>query len=101
MEVQLCYVLILYTNENVRICERIRCKSINLSINQSKFISCPFKIPTQRRSRPRPSGKEQSLEAGGIENRQHFGGALDLFQVHSWLFDQPQKINVSAMSQSG
>ena len=39
------------------------------SINQSKFILSPFKIPTQRCSRPRPSGKEQSWEGGGIENR--------------------------------
>src|SRR6218665_1684462 len=33
---------------------------IGNSINQSKFIEYPFKIRTQRRSRPRPSGKEQS-----------------------------------------
>jgi len=29
------------------------------SITQSKFIQRPLKIPTQKRSRPRPSGKEQ------------------------------------------
>ena len=34
--------------------------TINQSINRSKFIQHPFKIPTQRRCRPRPSGKEQS-----------------------------------------
>jgi len=49
------------------------------SINQSKFIWYPFKIPTQRRSRPRPRGKEQSWEGGGIENRHHLGGALEVF----------------------
>src|SRR6218665_1246166 len=56
---------------------------------------------TQRRSRPRPSGKEQSLEGGGIENRQRLGGALDLLEVHSRFLDQPQKMNGSALSQSG
>src|SRR6218665_2188870 len=33
-------------------------------------------MPTQRPSRPRPSGKEQSSEGGGIENRHRFGGCL-------------------------
>src|SRR6218665_254763 len=58
-------------------------------------------IPTQRRSRPRPSGKEQSLECGGIENRHRLEGALDLLEVHSRFLDQPQKMNGSALSQSG
>src|SRR6218665_661101 len=30
----------------------------------------------------------------------HLGGALDLLEVHSRLLDQPQKKNVSALSQS-
>src|SRR6218665_2637564 len=72
-----------------------------ISINQSKFIWRPFKIPTQRRSRPRPSGKEQSLEGGGIENRHRLGGALDRLEVHSRFLGQPQKMNGSALSQSG
>src|SRR6218665_3106355 len=80
-------------------------KMINLSMNkkikQSKFILRPFKIPTQRRSRPRPSGKEQSLEGGGIENRHRLEGALDLLEVHSRFLDQPQKMNRFALSQSG
>src|SRR6218665_2223311 len=53
------------------------------------------------RSRPRPSGKEQSREGGGIENRHCLGGALDLLEVHCRLLDQPQKKNGSALSQSG
>ena len=52
-----------------------------ISINQSKFIHCTFKIPTQR-----PSGKRQSREGGGIENKHHLRGALDLLEVHSRLF---------------
>src|SRR6218665_2895777 len=75
--------------------------SMNQSINQSKFILRPFKIPTQRRSRPRPSGREQSLEGGGIVNRRHLEGALDLLEVHSRFLDQPQKMNESALPQSG
>src|SRR6218665_4139490 len=71
------------------------------SINQSKFIKRPFKIPTQRRSRPRPSGKEQSLEGGGIENRHRLEGAVDLLEVHSRFLDQPQEMNGSALPQSG
>src|SRR6218665_2827996 len=58
-------------------------------------------MPTQRRSRPRPSGKEQSLEGGGIENRHRLEDALDLLEVHSRFLDQPQNMNVSALSQSG
>src|SRR6218665_948501 len=58
-------------------------------------------IPTQRRSRPRPSGREQSLEGGGIENRHRLEGALDLLEVHSRFLDQPQKMNRFALSQSG
>src|SRR6218665_1729598 len=72
-----------------------------ISINQSKFIWRPFKISTQRRSRPRPSSKEQSLEGGGIEYRNRLGGALDLLEVHSRILGQPQKMNGSALSQSG
>jgi len=49
----------------------------NQSINENLY-SPPFKIPTQRRSRPRPSGKEQSSKAGETENRFHLGGASDL-----------------------
>src|SRR6218665_681988 len=71
-------------------------------INQSiKIYIAPFKIPTQRRSRPRPSGKEQSLEAGGTENRHHLEGALDLLEVHPKCLGQPQKMNRSALPQSG
>src|SRR6218665_1549459 len=73
----------------------------NQSINQSKFIQRPFKIPTQRHSRPRPSGKEQSLESDGIENRHRLEGALDLLEVHSRFLDQPQKMNGSALPQNG
>jgi len=59
-------------------------------------------MPTQKRSRPcRPSGKEQSLEGGGIENRHRLEGALDLLEVHSRFLDQPQKMNGSALPQSG
>src|SRR6218665_1920062 len=71
-------------------------------INQSiKIYIAPFKIPTQRRFRPRPSGKEQSLEGGGTENRHRLQGALNLLEVHSRFLDQPQKMNGSALSQSG
>ena len=70
---------------------------LNDSINQSKFIQCPFKIPTRRRPRPRPSGKEQSWEGGGIENKHHLVGALGLLEVHSRLLDQPPKRNLSAI----
>src|SRR6218665_2958487 len=48
-----------------------------------------------------PRGKEQSLEGDGIENRHLLEGALDLLEVHSRFLDQPQKINGSALSQSG
>jgi len=41
--------------------EKNRTLSINQSINQNVY--------TQKRSRPRPSGKEQSWEGEGIENR--------------------------------
>jgi len=40
---------------------------LSTSINQNLYT--PFKIPTRRHSRPTPSGKEQSWEGGGIENR--------------------------------
>src|SRR6218665_210791 len=73
-----------------------------IRINQSiKIYIAPFKIPAQRGSRPRPSGKEQSLEGGGIENRHRLEGALDLLEVHSRFLDQPQKMNGSALPQSG
>ena len=49
---------------------------------------------------PRPSGKEQSWEGGGIENRHRLEGALDLLQVHSRLLDQPQ-IKNGSLSPSG
>jgi len=39
---------------------------------------CPVKIPTQRHSWPRQSRKEQSSEAGKIENRHRLGDASDL-----------------------
>src|SRR6218665_788377 len=55
-------------------------------------------MPIQRRSRPRQSGKEQSLEGGRIENRQRLEGALDLLEVHSRFLDQTQKMNGSAFS---
>src|SRR6218665_1878191 len=52
------------------------------SLNQSmKIYVAPFKIPTQRRSRLRLSGNEQSSEAGGIEDRHRLGGALNLREV--------------------
>ena len=72
----------------------------NQSINQYLY-SAPCKIPTQRRSWPRPSGKEQSLEGGGIENRHRLEGTLDLLEVHSRFLDQPPKMNGPALSQSG
>jgi len=62
--------------------------------------------PTQRCSRLRPSGKEQSWEGGGIENKHHLGGALDQLEVHSILFgpttekDSPP-LRPSALPQSG
>ena len=59
-----------------------------------------FKISNQRRSRPRPSGEEQSWGGGGIENRQRLRGALDQLERHSRLLDQPQTKNGSALSQS-
>ena len=37
--------------------------------------------PCQRRSRPRPSGKEQSWRGDGIENRHRLVNALDLLEV--------------------
>src|SRR6218665_4116372 len=54
-------------------------------------------------SRPGPSGKDQTLEGGGIENRHRhrLEGALDLLEVHSRFLDQPQKMNSFALSQSG
>ena len=40
---------------------------------------------------PRLSRKEQSAEAGGIENRHRLGGALGLRETWNRLLDQPQK----------
>src|SRR6218665_818289 len=52
-------------------------------INPSNLCNAPSRsLPMQRRSRPRPSGKEQSLEGGGIENMHRLEGALDLLEVH-------------------
>src|SRR6218665_104428 len=48
-----------------------------------------------------PSGKEQSLEGGGIEHRHRLEGALDLLEVHFRFLDQQQKMHGSALSQSG
>jgi len=57
----------------------------------------PFNIPSQKLSRPRLSGNEQSWEGGWIENRRRLGGGLDLLEVQSRLLDQPQKKNGSAL----
>ena len=54
------------------------CQSINQNSDSARF-----KMPTPRRSWPRPSGKEQSWEGGGIENRHHLESALDLLEIHS------------------
>ena len=59
----------------------------------------PLQDPYSEASRPWPSGKKQSSEAGEIENR-HSLGALDLREAHYRLLDQPQKQNGSALLQS-
>src|SRR6218665_3519 len=50
---------------------------------------------------PGQAEKNSLLEGSGIENRHRLEGALDLLEVHSRFLDQPQKINRSALSQSG
>src|SRR6218665_904037 len=51
------------------------------TINQSiKIYIAPLQDTYSEASRPRPSGKEQSLECGGIENRHRLEGALDLLE---------------------
>ncbi len=58
----------------------MECGLMKIVFNQLvKIFIAPFKIPTQRRSRLRPSGQEQTLEGGGIVNRRRLGGALDIF----------------------
>ena len=60
-------------------------------INQNVYIAGhnrPFWIPTQKRSQPMPSGKEQSSEGGGIENMHRLGDALgSILEDHSTLLD--------------
>src|SRR6218665_4037219 len=84
-------------------CKLLRCfvpiQSISQPISQNVY-SVPSRYLLRRRSRPRPSRKEQSLEGGGIGNWHRLGGALDLLEVYSGILGQPQKINRSQLSQS-
>ena len=71
----------------------------NQSISQNLY-SAPSRYLL--RGAPGPGQAEKkSLEGGGIDNRHRLGGALDLLKVHSRFLDQPQKMNGSALSQSG
>src|SRR6218665_1955861 len=79
---------------------KLSVQSINQSINQNLY-SAPSRYLLRGAPDTRPSGKEQSLEGGGIENRHRLEGALDLLEVHSRFLDQPQKMNRFALSQSG
>ena len=66
---------------------------ISQSINHNLYSSHSRSL-LRLRSQPRPSGKGQSRKGGGIENRLHLGGTLDILEVHSGLLDQPQEKNV-------
>src|SRR6218665_1659941 len=79
------------------------CHRMKKLIHQSiKINVSPLQEPyTQRRPRLRPSGREQSSNAGETEHMYRLGGASDLREARSRLLDQPLKRNGSALSQTG
>jgi len=79
------------------------CHRMKKLIHQSiKINVSPLQDPyTQRRPRLRPSGREQSSNAGETEHMYRLGGASDLREARSRLLDQPLKRNGSALSQTG
>src|SRR6218665_2187230 len=76
--------------------------SISQSINQSvKIYIAPSQDTYSEELPTQVKRKTTVLRRWWNWEQAPFGGALDLLEVHSRFFDQPQKMNESALSQSG